>query len=683
MNETVDNLNAIELPSPEAQPELPPTPSLEPVGSSESAALAWLRRALPTFLVLAALGGLAFLGHHFGWTVPKFDELLGNGKTAKDDWCKEHNVPESACVECNESLMPKTKSTWCDTHGVHNCPFEHPEVAQLKNPPEITDADRKRADEALAVKVREKNDRRCKLHTRRIQFASIEVLDKMGIDYDTGIVWRGRMEDTISASGEITYAQPLVFPLSAPVSGRLWWVTEKGKLGASVKQGDLLALVDAAEVGKAKGEFLQAVSQVDLRAAAVERLRPLSGTGVSGAQFQEAEAALREAQIRVISAQQALVNLGLPIRIEDVKDLPPAELGKRIQFLALPPEVVKGLDPKLTTANLIPVKAPSAGIVTAVKVADGEQVDPSKTLFVVVDNRLMWLTLNVRTEDKKYLRTVWLKLNKDFLGKLGNNGVPDAVLVKLQPLTDQSFTTEERFLDELQQCLSKDELEQYKVRIMQYALRPAWFGLNDLSLDKLKEDGVPLPVLLKLKSLKDQSFKTDEALLDELKKHLAGAELEQYKTRLLNRALRKGQRVRFRLDGDDRDIMGELVWMSTAVDEKTRTIQVRADLPNPDGQLVANSFGQGTIILRDEKEAIVVPNEAVHWEGDCYIVFVRDKNFLDKDAPKVFHVRTVRLGAQNAQNTEIIAGVLPGEIVATKNSAALRAELLKNRLGEG
>ena len=87
-------------------------------------------------------------------------------------------------------------------------------MARLKNPPEITDADRKRADEALAVKVRKKNDRRCKLHTRRIQFASIEVLDKMGIDYDTGIVWRGRMEDTISASGEITYAQPLVFPLS-------------------------------------------------------------------------------------------------------------------------------------------------------------------------------------------------------------------------------------------------------------------------------------------------------------------------------------------------------------------------------------------------------------------------------------------------------------------------------------
>ena len=54
-----------------------------------------------------------------------------------------------------------------------------------------------------------------------------------------------------------------------------------------------------------------------------------------------------------------------------------------------------------------------------------------------------------------------------------------------------------------------------------------------------------------------------------------------------------------------------------------------------------------------------------------------------QDSPKVFHVRTVRLGAKNEKFTEIIAGVLPGEVVATKGSDVLRAELLKNNLGEG
>jgi len=77
-----------------------------------------------------------------------------------------------------------------------------------------------------------------------------------------------------------------------------------------------------------------------------------------------------------------------------------------------------------------------------------------------------------------------------------------------------------------------------------------------------------------------------------------------------------------------------------------------------------------------------VPSAAVHWEGDCHVVFVRDRNFLQEDAPKVFHTRVVRPGATDGQTTEIIAGVLPGERVADKGSAALRAELLRGNLGE-
>ena len=80
---------------------------------------------------------------------------------------------------------------------------------------------------------------------------------------------------------------------------------------------------------------------------------------------------------------------------------------------------------------------------------------------------------------------------------------------------------------------------------------------------------------------------------------------------------------------------------------------------------------------------MVVPNEAVQSDGDCQIVFVRNKRFFEADAPKLFHVRKVRLGARNDKYTEILAGVLPGEVVATKGSAALKAQLLKNSLGEG
>ena len=80
---------------------------------------------------------------------------------------------------------------------------------------------------------------------------------------------------------------------------------------------------------------------------------------------------------------------------------------------------------------------------------------------------------------------------------------------------------------------------------------------------------------------------------------------------------------------------------------------------------------------------MVVPGTAVQWEGCCHVVFVRDKDFLREGAPKVFHVRTVHRGAGEEKETEIIAGVLPGEVVATRGSSLLRAELLKGNLGEG
>ena len=145
-----------------------------------------------------------------------------------------------------------------------------------------------------------------------------------------------------------------------------------------------------------------------------------------------------------------------------------------------------------------------------------------------------------------------------------------------------------------------------------------------------------------------------------------------------------GQPVRFRPDGSHGEVSGKLVWISTTADQQTRMVTARAELPNPNGQLRNETFGSGRIVLREEQEAIVVPNEAIHWEGCCHVVFVRDKGYFDsQDSPKVFHVRTVRLGAKNEKATEIIAGVLPGEVVATKGSDVLRAELLKNNLGEG
>lgn len=551
MNENVIAAGVLDAPQapPRAQ-SAAPLPAQPPRKPAIRRALA----AVPNLLILGLLGAVGWWGHHTGWKLPKFSQLTGNGAAEKDDWCAEHSVPDSECVECNACLMPRCKAvTWCRVHGVHECPFEHPEVVQMESPPSITPAMLERARRALAFMDRSYNNSKCKLHQRRIQLAGEAAVKKAGID--VAPVWEAPITEALTAPGEITYDQTLVANLSPPVPGRVWHVYKQ--LGQTVRKGDVLALVDAAEVGKTKADLVSAASLVSLRSQRLESLKPLVGTSVAEPTYVEAQGALREAEARLATAEQALVNFGLPIRAEDLKGMAPQDMNRHVQFLGLPPELVRTLGPRTTPANLIPVRAPFDGVVVARKVVAGEQVDSSKTLFVVADPRQLWLTLHVRQEEARFVRA-----------------------------RDEAGTT-------------------------------------------------------------------------------------------------RGQEVRFRSEAIPQEVSGEVVWLSTAVDERTRTVQVRANLPNPNGLLRANVFGTGKIILREEKEAVVVPNESVQWEGDCHVVFVRDKDYFKKGARKVFHTRTVRIGAKDQSNTEIIAGVLPGEVVVTKGAGVLRSELLKNNLGAG
>src|SRR5262249_36931882 len=155
---------------------------------------------------------------------------------------------------------------------------------------------------------------------------------------------------------------------------------------------------EAPEVGKAKAEFVQALALAEIRTKTLESLRA-AGDSVPARQVQEAESAQREARVRLLVARQALVNLGLPVRVEDFKGLAVEEVARRVQVLGLPDDVVKGLDPDVTTANLLPVRSPLDGVVVAREVVLGEGAEAFKTLFVVADTRRMWLTLRVPLKD--------------------------------------------------------------------------------------------------------------------------------------------------------------------------------------------------------------------------------------------------------------------------------------------
>ena len=502
--------------------------------------LTWLSQGAMTFLALALLAGVGWWGHHSGWKLPTFSSIKGETDPETEAWCDAHGVPADICVGCKPELGPQQKDYgWCAEHGVFQCTIDHPELAQMPNTPIVATEDRQRVKQGLETRPRPTNDEFSTLYQRLIQFTSQDAMDEAGVD--VAMVENRPILETVHAPAEIVYDPTRLARLSARAPGTVWLAQKQ--VGDPVASGEVIAIVDAVRVGDAKAKLLQDLAQVTLAQATLDRLTKLRGDVVSEAQVLEAEASLKQARAVLLGSRQTLVNLGLPLELQEVEGLTEAELTKKLQFLGLPDSIIRGLDPDTTTSNLIPVKAPFAGIVSQRNVVEGEVVDTATPLYVIVDTSQMWLNINVRQEDVQYVAI--------------------------------------------------------------------------------------------------------------------------------------GKKVLF-----DKET-GTIDWISSSADPMTRSVEARAVLQNPDGKLRASTFGEARIVLREEANVPMVPSQALEWDGSSHIVFVRDKHFFEDQAPKLFHTRTVRPGVTQEGWTEIIVGVLPGEVVATDGSGVLRAELLKNDIGAG
>ncbi|MEO2090589.1 MAG: efflux RND transporter periplasmic adaptor subunit [Gemmataceae bacterium] len=226
----------------------------------------------------------------------------------------------------------------------------------------------------------------------QIVFDSAGAVEAAGIDIAS--VWPTELIEQVAGAGEVRFDPARVARVSAKTAGVARRVM-KGA-GESVRGDEVLALVESAEVGKAKAEFQQALVQARHRERARDDLVGAK-TAASQAAVREAEAAVKESAVRVLAAAQTLTNLGLPIKPDDYHGLTPADAAKRIRRLG----VEDANDQDGLATNLLPVRAPFAGVVLATDTTVGEVIEPGKTLFTVVDASRVWITLHVGQEDAR------------------------------------------------------------------------------------------------------------------------------------------------------------------------------------------------------------------------------------------------------------------------------------------
>jgi membrane fusion protein (multidrug efflux system) len=109
---------------------------------------------------------------------------------------------------------------------------------------------------------------------------------------------------------------------------------------------------------------------------------------------------------------------------------------------------------------------------------------------------------------------------------------------------------------------------------------------------------------------------------------------------------------------------GEVKAVGSRIDPATRSVRVRATLPNPDRTLKPGLLMR-VELLRNPREALVIPEEALVPQGD------RQSVLLVGDDDVVVS-RDIRVGARRPGQVEVIEGLAPGDRVITHGTLKVR-----------
>jgi RND family efflux transporter, MFP subunit len=128
--------------------------------------------------------------------------------------------------------------------------------------------------------------------------------------------------------------------------------------------------------------------------------------------------------------------------------------------------------------------------------------------------------------------------------------------------------------------------------------------------------------------------------------------------------VRVGQLVNVKVPSfPDSTFTGRVILISSVVDPDTRTVQVRTEVPNPDGRLKPDMFANVEIVTAGRAAAISVPLSAVLDDGGKSVVFVADGNNYTK--------KEVTLGLKSDDRVEVVQGLNAGDKVVTKGNYLL------------
>lgn len=219
-----------------------------------------------------------------------------------------------------------------------------------------------------------------------------------------GKVERRAESGLVEATAQIEPAADRKARVGPRINGRV--TTLKVGVGDAVKNGTLLALIDSPELGRAKADYLAALATAKVTRESADREKALFEKKISSEKdWREAEAAAVKARAEKEAAENRLHALGLS----------DGDLSRMR---------VEG-----HYSSTMSMLSPMEGVVVERPVSLGQMVEPSDTLFLIMDLREVWILVDVYERDLSQVQVgqnVRVKVaaypTKDFRGTVQNIG---------------------------------------------------------------------------------------------------------------------------------------------------------------------------------------------------------------------------------------------------------------------
>lgn len=121
-----------------------------------------------------------------------------------------------------------------------------------------------------------------------------------------------------------------------------------------------------------------------------------------------------------------------------------------------------------------------------------------------------------------------------------------------------------------------------------------------------------------------------------------------------------GDPVKVRVQALQQDIEGKVSRFADSLDRQTRTMETEIDFDNHDGHLIPGMYAETRLSLREKKDALTIPLEAVTRNGN-------DATVLAVNAQNIVEERHIRLGLEDEKRVEIVSGLTDADRVIIGN----------------